>query len=303
MNLPTSIEITEVSPRDGLQNQSSVITTETKIAFVDALSKTGLQRIEVSSFVNPKWVPQLADAAEVFSGIIRSGNVKYSALVPNEQGWERAMEVGVDEIGLMTSASETFCKRNTNTSIADSIERIKPLVESAKANGVGTRGYVSCVVACPYEGEVDSGHVRSVVKQLLDIGVENISLGETIGVAVPSDIARLYDALEGVLSPEQSILHLHDTRGTALACVFSAMQLGVRRFDASSGGLGGCPYAPGAAGNLATEDLVYFANRMGIDTGVHLAQLISATRIIEESLDSPLKSRVYRALSCQDPSS
>jgi hydroxymethylglutaryl-CoA lyase len=303
MNVPASIEITEVGPRDGLQNQRVVITSDTKIAFVDSLSKTGLQRIEVSSFVNPKWVPQLADAADVLSGICRSENVKYTALVPNERGWDRAMEVGVDEIALMTAASETFCKRNTNTTIAGSIDRIKPLVEYANANGVGIRGYVSCVVACPYEGEIDSELVRRVVEQLLDIGVEDISLGETIGVAVPSDIARLYDALDGVLSPEQSVLHLHDTRGTALACAFFAMQLGVRRFDTSSGGLGGCPYAPGAEGNLATEDLVYFANRMGIDTGVNLDRLISAAQIIEKSLDSPLGGRVYKASSCQEPSS
>ncbi|MBC8202860.1 MAG: hydroxymethylglutaryl-CoA lyase [Planctomycetes bacterium] len=303
MNLPTSIEITEVGPRDGLQNQSSVIPTDTKIAYVDALSKTGLQRIEVSSFVNPKWVPQLADADAVFSGIVRFENVKYTALVPNKRGLDRAMDVGVDEIGLMTSASESFSSHNVNATIADSIERMKPLVESAIASGVGVRGYVSCIVACPYEGEIDAGQVRNIVEQLLDIGVEDISLGETIGVVVPTDIARIYDALDGVLSPEQSVLHLHDTRGTALACVLFAMQLGVRRFDASSGGLGGCPYAPGAAGNLATEDLVYFAERMGIDTGVDLEQLVSATRIIEASVGSSLCGRTYSASSCQDPSS
>ncbi len=303
MNLPSSIEITELGPRDGLQNQKSVITTDTKVAFINALSKTGLRRIEVSSFVNPKWVPQLADAEDVFLNLCRSENVNYTALVPNEHGWNRAMEAGVDEIALMTAVSETFCKRNINTTIAGSIDRMKPLVDSAKANGVGIRGYVSCVVACPYEGEIDAKHVRRVVEQLLDIGVEDISLGETIGVAVPTDIDRLYEALDGILSPEQSILHLHDTHGTALACASFAMQLGVRRFDASSGGLGGCPYAPGAAGNLATEDLVYFANRMGIETGLDLDQLISAVRIIEASLDSPLRGRVYRASSCQDPRS
>ncbi len=303
MNLPTSIEITEVGPRDGLQNQKSVIPTETKIAFVDALSITGLQRIEVSSFVNPKWVPQLADATDVFSGIHREENVKYTALVPNERGWERAMEVGVHEIGLMTAASETFSKQNTNTSMSGSIDRMKPIIESAKAQGVGIRCYVSCVVACPYEGEIDAKHVRNVVEQLLDIGVEDISLGETIGVAVPTDIERLYETLSGVLLPEQSILHLHDTRGTALACASFAMQLGVRRFDTSSGGLGGCPYAPGAAGNLATEDLVYFANRMGIETGMDIDRIIFATSMIEKTLHSPLNGRVYKASSCQEPSS
>ncbi len=300
---PSSIDITEVGPRDGLQNQGAVISTETKISFVEALSKTGLKRIEASSFVNPKWVPQLADASEVFARMKRTDGVKYTAIVPNEMGWNRASEVGVDEIALMTAASESFCKRNINTTISGSIERMEPVIEFARSAGVGIRGYVSCVVACPYEGEIESKKVRDVVEQLIAIGVDDVALGETIGVAVPTDIFRLYEALENVLSPTDSILHLHDTRGTALACASTAMQLGVRRFDSSSGGLGGCPYAPGAAGNLATEDLVYFANRMGIDTGINLDELLGAIKAIEQSLDAPLTSRVYRASSCQDPSS
>ena len=242
------------------------------------LSKTGLQRIEVSSFVNPKWVPQLADASEVFSHIHREKNVKYTALIPNMQGWDRALEVGVDEIGLMTAASETFCERNINTSISGSIEQIQPLVEVAHANSVLARAYVSCVVACPYEGRIDPQHVRRVVEQLLDVGVDDISLGDTIGVAVPTDLDKIYDALSGVLSPEDSILHLHDTQETAIECALAAMELGVHRFDTSSGGLGGCPYAPGAAGNLATEDLVFLANQKGIHTGVDLDALIVAVQ-------------------------
>ena len=303
MNFPASIELTEVGPRDGLQNQQSIIETNIKVAFLDALSKTGIRRIEVSSFVNPKWVPQLADASDVFSKIHRAKNVKYLALVPNEQGWERACSVGVDEIALITAASETFCKKNTNSTIAGSIERMQPIVEKAKSNGVSIRGYVSCITACPYEGEIDPKKVSAVVEKLLDIGVEEVSLGETIGVAVPTDIARLYDSLDGILSPQDSALHLHDTRGTALACASAAMQLGVYKFDTSAGGLGGCPYAPGAAGNLATEDLVYFANRMGIRTGIDLDSILSSIQMIEEFIDTPLQSRVYRASSCQDPSS
>ena len=287
MKYPTSIEITEVGPRDGLQNQASIVSTDVKVSFIDALSKTGLQRIEVSSFVNPKWVPQLADASEVFTTIQREKNVTYSALIPNLQGWNRALEVGVDEIGLMTAASDSFCEANINTTISGSIQQIRPLVEVAKSKGIRTRVYVSCVVACPYEGKMDSQQVRMVVEQLLDVGVDDISLGDTIGVAIPTDIERMYDTLIGVLSPEDSVLHLHDTNGAALDCALTAMELGVHRFDASSGGLGGCPYAPGAAGNLATEDLVNLANQKGIHTGVDLAAVVAAVGKLDGHIETP----------------
>ena len=302
MELPDSIEITEVGPRDGLQNQSAVLSTDTKVAFIDSLSRSGLARIEVSSFVSPKWVPQLSDAAEVFSLIHRQKGVSYTAIVPNEQGWQSAINAGVNEIAIMTGASETFCNKNINTTIAGSIEKVQPIVEQAHLNGIKVRGYVSCAIACPYEGEIGGSQVRTVIEQLLHIGVNDISLGDTIGVAVPSDIERLYGALAGVLTPEQSILHLHDTRGTALACAVCAMQLGVCRFDTSCGGLGGCPYAPGASGNLATEDLVYLANRMGIETGVDLDAVLEATKCIAEALETAPNSRVYSAFNCQDPS-
>jgi hydroxymethylglutaryl-CoA lyase len=292
---PNKIRITEVGPRDGLQNQSKPISTETKIALIDALSKTGLRCIEASAFVHPKWVPQLADADEVFAGINRKKEVLYTALVPNERGWNRALAAGADEIAVLSAASETFCRRNTNTSIDGAIERIRPIVEHAITCEVGVRGYISCVIACPYEGDTNLQTVRYITQQMLDMGITDIALGETIGVAVPLDIRRLFDALDGVLSPEDSILHLHDTRGTALACVSEAMRCGVRSFDASCGGLGGCPYAPGAAGNIATEDLVYFANKMGIETGVDLNALIAASSMIEKEIDCPLQSRTYRA--------
>jgi len=238
----------------------------------------------------------LADAVEVFASIKRNSKVKYTALTPNEHGWNRALAAGVDEIAILTAASETFCERNTNTSISGSLLRSKPIIEHALSCGVGVRGYISCVIACPYEGEIDATVVCDIVEKMQAMGIRDIALGETIGVAVPTDICRLYDAIEKHLPPPDSILHLHDTRGTALACVFQAMQCGVTRFDASCGGLGGCPYAPGAAGNLATEDLVYFAHRMGVDTGIDLDALIQASAIVERELGCTLSSRTYQAL-------
>lgn len=292
---PARIHITDVGPRDGLQNQPEQILTKTKIALIDALSQTGLERIEVSAFVHPKWIPQLSDADEVFAGIQRNNKVKYSALVPNDRGWNRALAAGVDEIGVLTAASETFCQRNTNTSIAGTLIRSKPVVEHAIACGIGVRGYISCVIECPYEGRTDLDLVRDIVSQMLDLGIQDVALGETIGVAHQRDIQKLYEAIDGVLSPEDSILHLHNTTGTALDCAAEAMRCGVVRFDASCGGLGGCPYAPGAAGNIATEDLVDFAHQHGIETGIDLGKLINASSIIERELQAPLQSAVYRA--------
>jgi hydroxymethylglutaryl-CoA lyase len=292
---PTRIHITDVGPRDGLQNQSEPIETKTKIALIDALSQTGLERIEASAFVHPKWIPQLSDADEVFAGIQRNKDVKYTALVPNERGWIRALAAGVDEIAVITAASETFCQRNTNTTIKGTFKRIQPIVEHATACGIGVRGYISCVIECPYEGRTDLAVLRDIVSQMIDFGVQYIALGETIGVALQSDIHKLYEALDGVLSPEDSILHLHNTKGTALDCAAEAMRCGVIRFDAACGGLGGCPYAPGAAGNIATEDLVDFAHQKGIETGIDLGALIKASNIIECELHHPLQSAVYRA--------
>jgi hydroxymethylglutaryl-CoA lyase len=291
---PKQIQITEVGPRDGLQNQAKPISTQKKIELVDALSQTGLKTIEASAFVHPKWVPQLSDADDVFSGIQRVDGVKYSALVPNEHGWTRALSAGVDEVAVLTAATETFCQRNTNTSIEGSIQRLLPIVEHATACGIDVRGYISCVIECPYEGPTNLSVVRIIVQRMLDMGVSSIALGETIGVAVPSDIRRLYDVLDGVLSPSDSILHLHDTHGNALVCASEAMQCGVTQFDSSCGGLGGCPYAPGAAGNIATEDLVSFAHEQGIATGIDFEKLVSASRVIEKELDCNLRSAAYR---------
>jgi hydroxymethylglutaryl-CoA lyase len=293
--LPPRIRITDVGPRDGLQNEKAIVSIDAKVAYINALSQAGLAEIEASSFVSPKWVPQLADAAEVFAGIRRSKGVTYSALVPNEQGLDRALAAKADKVAVFTAASETFSKKNTNATIAETIERFRPVVAKAKQARVPVRGYVSCAVACPFEGDIAPANVCDVAAKLLDLGVDEIDLGDTIGVASPTDIDRLYDGLQSILLPSDTVLHLHDTRGGALACAFRAMQLGVWKFDASCGGLGGCPYAPGAAGNLATEDLAWMCRRMNITTGIDLPALLDAARQMEIALKRPLTSRVFLA--------
>lgn len=295
MTRPSSVRITEVGPRDGLQNETAILPVETKIRFIDLLSGAGFAEIEVSSFVSPRWVPQLADAAEVFAGITRRAGTLFSALVPNPAGLERALEAGVDKIAIFVAASETFSRRNINASIAESLDRIETVVRGARAGGRPVRGYVSCVVRCPFEGEIEPTRVGEIVARLLAMGVDEIDLGETIGVAVPDDIERLYDALTHVIAPDRTTLHLHDTRGTALACVDRALARGVRSFDASCAGLGGCPYAPGAAGNLATEDLVHYCARSSIDTGIDRVALHAAGRFIAEALGRMPSGRVFQA--------
>ncbi len=289
------IRVTEVGPRAGLQNESVVVPVADKIAFINHLSRSGPAEIEVSSFVSPEWVPQLADAEAVFAGITRAPGIVYSALVPNEQGLNRALAAGADKVAHFTAASESFCQRNTNASIDETFRRLAPIVAGAHAAGIAVGGYISCVVSCPYEGPTDPKQVREVAARLLDAGVDEIDLGETIGVAAPDDIERLYEGLDGVVQPAQTTLHLHDTRGTALACAAAAIRFGVRRFDASCGGIGGCPYAPGAAGNLATEDLVYFCDRMGYATGMDLDALFEAARFVSGVLGRELPGRVFRA--------
>jgi hydroxymethylglutaryl-CoA lyase len=293
---PEKIQITEVGPRDGLQNQPSLISTQTKIELINALSETGLTQIEATAFVNPTWVPQLADADDVFAGISKNKQVRYWGLVPNIRGWDRALAAGVDGIAVLAAASETFCKKNTNTTIDGAIERMRPIVSQANSSDIGVRGYISCVIACPYEGKVELSKVRHIAECMLDMGICEISLGDTIGAAESEDMRKLFDALDGVLQPEDAIVHLHDTRGNALECVEEALLCGVKSFDASCGGLGGCPYAPGAAGNVATEDLVDFAHNLGIETGVDLDKLAVASEIIESALGFPLQSKTYRAL-------
>jgi hydroxymethylglutaryl-CoA lyase len=315
MMLPRTIRITEVGPRDGLQNEKTVLSTEQKVEFINLLSRAGADEIEVSSFVSPKWVPQLGDAAQVFRAIARRENIVYSALVPNITGMERALELGPgvrpDKIALFTAASETFTRKNVNASIDESLERFGPVIELARQENLPVRVYISCVVMCPYEGRIEPAAVAGVIKKVLDLGLnpgmmtadsqqpaaighaDDIDLGETIGVATPVDIERLYDELDGIIEPDDTTLHLHDTRGTALACAYAAMNLGVHRFDASCAGLGGCPYAPGAAGNLATEDLVYLCQHMDSASRIDLQHQFEAGRYIQSALNRPLPGKVF----------
>ncbi|MEE9129469.1 MAG: hydroxymethylglutaryl-CoA lyase [Phycisphaerales bacterium] len=301
---PSDIRVTEVGPRDGLQNEATILSVDQKVALIDLLSASGVAEIEVSSFVSPIWVPQLSDAEQVFAQISRRDSVVYSALVPNEEGMRRAMDANIDKVAIFTAASETFSRKNTNATIAQTLRRFEPVVAQAKDAGLPVRAYISCVVGCPYEGPVDPRQVRDIASRLLDLGIDEIDLGETIGVAGPSDIDRLYQGLVGLLEPGQTTLHLHDTRGTALACALRALQLGVVSFDSSCGGIGGCPYAPNAAGNLATEDLVYLCNRMGYETSVDLAAVFAASRHVAATLGRALPGRVFTAdgsaSSCSD---
>lgn len=278
------VRVTEVGPRDGLQNEASIVSPEDKIRFVDALSAAGYPEIETSSFVSPKWVPQLADASEIFSGIRRRSGTVYSALVPNERGLERSLSCGVDKLAVFTAASESFCERNLNTTIAGSIERFTPVFERARATSLPVRGYVSCVVRCPYEGDVESTRVAETVRLLVDAadGEIEIALGETLGVAAPDDIERILAAVGEVVPLDEIDLHLHDTNGRAVECASRALDLGVRRFDASCAGLGGCPYAPGASGNLATGDLLQMLDRQGWVTGIDTARVRDAAVIARE---------------------
>jgi hydroxymethylglutaryl-CoA lyase len=295
VKFPTSIRITEVGPRDGLQNEAATIRVDDKVKFINLLSRCGVAEIEVTSFVSPKWVPQLADADDVLRRVERVAGVVYSALVPNEKGLERALSANVNKIAVFTAASETFSRKNSNASISETLERFAPVIRAAKAHSLPVRAYVSCAVACPYEGPISSQQVRSVVERLQQLGADEIDLGDTIGVAVPSDIDRLYEGIAPALNPQDSTLHLHDTRGTALACAYRAMQLGVQCFDSSCVGLGGCPYAPGAAGNLATEDLVYLCKHMAIDSGVDLDALLKAGEHIAPLVTRAPTGRVFQA--------
>jgi hydroxymethylglutaryl-CoA lyase len=293
--LPQTVKIVEVGPRDGLQNEAREVPTEIKVQFVDALSAAGLREIEVTSFVDPRKVPQLADAEEVFQRISRRPGTVYSALVPNEQGLERALAAEVDRCAVFTAASETFNRYNINASIAESIERFRPVAAECRRLGLSLRGYISTGFVCPFEGPIAPERTVEVVRRLLDLGVEEISIGDTIGAAVPAQVDRLLTLLDPILPVERLALHCHDTRGTGLANVLLALQRGVGIFDSSSGGLGGCPYAPGATGNLATEDLCYFLEGMGVRTGVDPGELRRASTVVETYLGQPLPSRVRRA--------
>jgi hydroxymethylglutaryl-CoA lyase len=288
---PRRVTIVEVGPRDGLQNEHAAISTADKIEFVNRLSAASLPVIEVSAFVSPKWVPQMADAAAVFAGIVRRPGTRYTALVPNIAGLDRALQAGVAEVAVFASSTETFSQRNINQSIDASLTNYREVCERATAAGVRVRGYLSTAFGCPFEGAVDPARVADVAARLLDLGVFEVAVSDTIGIAHPGQVPRVLDAVLARMPSDKVALHFHDTRGTALANVLTALPYGIATFDASAGGLGGCPYAPGAAGNLATDDLVYMLDGLGIETGVSLAKLSEASAFIGSRLDHRLPSR------------
>ena len=292
-----AVRIVEVGARDGLQNEQAIIATADKIALLDRLSATGLQSIEATSFVSPKWVPQLADAAEVFAGIARKRGVHYPVLVPNERGYERALAVGVEEIAVFTAASEAFNQKNINASIAESLARFEPVMARARADGIRVRGYVSTVLGCPYQGEVPVADVVRVSRALHAMGCYEVSLGDTIGVGTPGKARTMLRAVAAEVPMDALAVHFHDTYGQALANVLACLEEGVAVVDAAVAGVGGCPYARGASGNLASEDVVYMLHGLGVHTGIDLPQLAETGRWLATLLGRQTGSKVGRALS------
>ncbi|GAC1616376.1 MAG: hydroxymethylglutaryl-CoA lyase [Ktedonobacteraceae bacterium] len=296
-HLPASVRVVEVGPRDGLQNEKVSIPTEQKIHFINLLAEAGLPVVEATSFVSPRAIPQLNDASAVMTGITHLPTTQYPVLVPNLKGMERALAADVRSISVFTAASESFTRHNINATIAESLANFRPVVALARKSGVTVRGYISTVFGCPYEGAVAPAEVLSVAQALLAMGITEISLGDTIGVATPRQVANVLSLLmdEGRIPSEQLAVHFHDTRGTALANVLTSLQMGISIIDSSAGGLGGCPYAPGAAGNLATEDLLYMLHGMGIATGVNLEKVVAATSFVSPLLGHASTSKYYQA--------
>src|SRR6266704_3354259 len=292
--LPKSVRIVEVGPRDGLQNESIIVPTEKKAEFVRLLVAAGFQDIEVASFVHPKWVPQLADAQALIPQLDTSPRVRYSALVPNMKGLERAIESGIRRIAVFTAASETFNRKNINLGIQESIDGFKPVLDRALKERISARGYVSTCFVCPYEGTIAKEKVADVTRALLDLGVDEVSIGDTIGAATPKDVENTCGYLLTQFPAGALAMHFHDTYGMAVANVYQSLRMGISIFDSSAGGLGGCPYAPGASGNLATEDLLYLLDRLGIQSGVSLNRLRRASRFIAGELGRGLPSRVLK---------
>jgi hydroxymethylglutaryl-CoA lyase len=293
--LPARVEIYEVGPRDGLQNEARPIATADKVAFIDALSRTGLRHIEITSFVNPKWIPQLADAGQVARAIKRGPGVEYSCLVPNRRGLESALDAGMREVAVFLSASETHNKKNVNKTIAETLTAFEDVIGPAREAGVKVRAYVSTVFGCPYEGDVAPDKVVALVKELRARGVYQISLGDTIGVGTPLQVQSVLKQVIDVAPIEELAVHFHDTRGTALANVLVALECGIHTVDSALGGLGGCPYAPGASGNLATEDVVYMLHGMGIETGVDLDGLVACSTQVAALVGHELPSKYLKA--------
>lgn len=293
MRWPKEVIIKEVGPRDGLQNESMLLDTSRKVTWINMLSQTGIKEIEYSSFVHPKWIPQLRDAIDVGKKIDRQNGVKYSALVPNERGLENALEAGIDGASVFMSASESHNKQNINKSIDETFPVLEPVIVQAKREKKEATGYISTVFECPFEGKIDIDQVLKVADKLFEYGVDYVSLGDTIGTAVPQDVERLLDEILYRYPAKNIIMHFHDTTGMGMANILTAIQYGIVRFDASLGGLGGCPYAPGAAGNVSTNDLVYMLNKQNIETGIDEAALFEATQYISRKLEKELPSRSY----------
>ncbi len=296
-NLPQSVRIVEVGPRDGLQNEKAIIPTEQKIQFIQMLADAGLPVVEVTSFVSPRAIPQLSDASEVMANLSRRVSTSYPVLVPNMRGMERALAAGVRAIAVFTAASESFTRQNINSTIEESLAHFRPVIALAQQENVTIRGYISTVFGCPYEGKVEPQRVHYVAQALIEMGVDELSLGDTIGVATPNQVVDVIRLLtqDGSIPLSQLAVHFHDTRGTALANVLMALECGISIIDSSAGGLGGCPYAPGAAGNVATEDLLYMLHGMGIHTGVDLDKVVAATNFIHPLLGHPPTSKYYQA--------
>jgi len=295
-NWPKHVTIKEVGPRDGLQNEKTAIATEDKIAWINQLSKTGLTYIEITSFVHPKWIPQLADALDVAAGIERAPGVTYAALVPNQKGLENALTTQVDEISVFMSASETHNQKNINKSISDTYPVLTAVVQEAKRAKKTVRGYLSTVFGCPYEGEVSIEQVAAISERLFEMGVDELSLGDTIGVATPRQVEAVLNSLLKRFPKEKLSMHFHDTRGTALANVLLSLEMGITTFDSSLGGLGGCPYAPGASGNVATDDLLYMLHGMDIATGIDAGRLTEAALFIQNKIGRALNSHYLQSV-------
>lgn len=295
MKFPSHVKIVEVGPRDGLQNEPKSLSAAIKIEFINRLSETGLTVIEAGSFVSPKWVPQMADTAEVLQGIINHPHIHYPVLIPNIQGLTAAIAAGAREIAVFTAASETFSQKNTNCSIAESLARIDDIIHIARQNHLRIRAYISCVLGCPYEGQIDIHKVADIAAALFDKGCYEISLGDTIGVGTPAKAQQLIDITSKKIPIKNLAVHFHDTYGQSLANIYASLELGVSTVDSSIAGLGGCPYAKGASGNVATEDVVYMLHGLGIATGIDLAKLIAVDKFICQTLKRPSRAKIALA--------
>lgn len=296
MNLSGTVKIVEVGPRDGLQNEKTALTLKDKVSFIEALSKAGLSVIEAGAFVSPKWIPQMAESAAVYSTLRQQEGVSYPILVPNEKGMEKALEAGVKEIAVFTASSETFCLKNINCSIEESFNRFQPVMNLAQRYGIKVRGYVSCSLGCPYEGEIPYRQTARIAQRLIDEGCYEISIGDTIGVGTPRKVQQLLSLILKTVAVDKIAVHFHDTYGQAIANILQALQLGVRIIDSSVAGLGGCPYAQGATGNVATEDALYLLEGMGIETGVNLKKIATIGCLISQKLNRENGSKVGRAM-------